>query len=378
MSSFASPVFLLVTVMAFIGCGGGQGLSAGPVDQVVDEDGTVHDGPGDPVEIDDPDEPEDSLTPDGPMDQEGEEMSLPDSPCDAPEDTAQELVDGLPEDTPEDGQSTDLCEEYGAPSVVGRIETDLIDEASGLAASRKNPGVLWTHNDSGGEAELFALTTCGTLLGVVELAGVEAIDWEDLAIGACGDEDCLFVGDIGNNSLERTDLSLYRLVEPAVDPTTPFDRLQLSDWQRFGFTYPEGNFDSEALVVDPAGTPYLLTKVSYGESRLYRFPELVEDEPLVLVDVGPIKVGATTMSLATAADLDRTGSRLIVRTYLNALEWRFDPQEAVESIVGTSGIPVPIHFEVQGEAISYDPREGGYFQVSEGVHPTIYRVGCRR
>ena len=34
-----------------------------------------------------------------------------------------------------------------------------IPEASGLAISRRNPGIIWSHNDSGHATELFALQT---------------------------------------------------------------------------------------------------------------------------------------------------------------------------------------------------------------------------
>ena len=34
-------------------------------------------------------------------------------------------------------------------SVAGRLENKKIDEASGLARSQREPGVLWTINDSG-------------------------------------------------------------------------------------------------------------------------------------------------------------------------------------------------------------------------------------
>jgi hypothetical protein len=44
-----------------------------------------------------------------------------------------------------------------------------IPEASGLAVSRRDPGLLWSHNDSGNAAVLFALDTAGTLRGHVRV-----------------------------------------------------------------------------------------------------------------------------------------------------------------------------------------------------------------
>ena len=39
--------------------------------------------------------------------------------------------------------------EVSAGHKVGIVESAVINEASGMAASRKNPGVLWVHNDDG-------------------------------------------------------------------------------------------------------------------------------------------------------------------------------------------------------------------------------------
>ena len=55
----------------------------------------------------------------------------------------------------------------GAASRVGRSPADLV-ETSGLVASRRPRGVLWSHDDSGGNAELFALGLDGADLGRVE------------------------------------------------------------------------------------------------------------------------------------------------------------------------------------------------------------------
>ena len=87
----------------------------------------------------------------------------------------------------------------------GNIDTPLITEASGLAGSRVNPGVLWTHNDSGGLPRVFALDLTGHLLGTWNLPGVNANDYEDIAVGP-GPEagvSYLYVGDIGDNGVVK-------------------------------------------------------------------------------------------------------------------------------------------------------------------------------
>src|SRR5215204_277035 len=44
-----------------------------------------------------------------------------------------------------------------------------VPEASGLAVSRRRPGLIWTHNDSDNDAELFALDESGMMQGRVRV-----------------------------------------------------------------------------------------------------------------------------------------------------------------------------------------------------------------
>ena len=78
-----------------------------------------------------------------------------------------------------------ICPNVGEHQVLGNVQYEGIDEASGLVDSRQNPGVLWVHNDSGDGPSLYALTHSGEHLGVWELEDGSARDWEDLAIGQC-------------------------------------------------------------------------------------------------------------------------------------------------------------------------------------------------
>src|SRR5687767_12309589 len=64
---------------------------------------------------------------------------------------------------------------------VGTLRDDKLVESSGLVASRKNPDVLWVHNDAGDKPRLFAVSTKGTALTRIDVAGAEARDWEDIA-----------------------------------------------------------------------------------------------------------------------------------------------------------------------------------------------------
>src|SRR5688572_5260550 len=75
--------------------------------------------------------------------------------------------------------------------VVRRTTLPDVPEASGLAISRRNHGVLWTHNDSGNEPDLFALDSSGMEQRRVRLP-IRTRDWEALSAAPCAEGNCLY------------------------------------------------------------------------------------------------------------------------------------------------------------------------------------------
>jgi hypothetical protein len=110
---------------------------------------------------------------------------------------------------------------YAAPKVVGTITSKDIRESSGLAASRCSSGVLWTHNDSGDDAFIFAINVKGEVLGTWKVENATNEDWEDIAAHKDAAGKCwLYIGEIGDNKLRRPEHAVYRLPEPAVTGPT--------------------------------------------------------------------------------------------------------------------------------------------------------------
>ncbi|MEO0332433.1 MAG: hypothetical protein AAF223_12225, partial [Bacteroidota bacterium] len=72
---------------------------------------------------------------------------------------------------------------FSKPIDQGEVKYSAISEASGIVASRNNPGILWTHNDSGHEPKIYAIDTSGEIAGEWVIAGATNRDWEDIAIG---------------------------------------------------------------------------------------------------------------------------------------------------------------------------------------------------
>jgi hypothetical protein len=82
----------------------------------------------------------------------------------------------------------------------GRISE--LPESSGLAVSRRNPGLIWSHNDSGSAAVLFGLDTEGAVRARVRVP-IRTRDWEDVSAARCPSGDCLYIADIGDNKGTR-------------------------------------------------------------------------------------------------------------------------------------------------------------------------------
>ena len=140
-----------------------------------------------------------------------------------------------------------------------------LSEASGLAVSRRVPGRLWTHNDSG-EPIVFALDARGSVTGRVRLMGAAVEDWEAIAVGPCGTGSCLHLGDIGDNEAKRKRITIYRLPEP--DGASG----SASVADVFHGTYPDGPHDAEALLIGGDGRIHIVTKGETGPVAIYRFP----------------------------------------------------------------------------------------------------------
>jgi hypothetical protein len=261
------------------------------------------------------------------------------------------------------------CQPSGA---LVRVEG--LAEGSGVAASRKTPGRLWTHNDSG-EPVLFALDDKGTVTGRLTLSGAKVEDWEAIAVGPCPAGSCIFVGDIGDNDTERPHVTIYRIPEPAEANGSA----KVTDV--FHATYPDGAHDAEALLVTPDGRLHIVTKGETGASAIYRFPaKLVAGATVKLERVGEARAVGTAgrNDRITDGSVSPDGQWVALRT-LNAVmvyrssdllsgNWREASRIAVESLG-----------ETQGEGITFGDTNSLYL-VGEGGEKTkpgtFARLAC--
>ena len=182
-----------------------------------------------------------------------------------------------------------------APShhLVATADSNEVPESSGVVASRVNPDVYWTHNDSGDGPFVYAFRLAKAdraggvahLLGKIELTGARNVDWEDIAWGPWH---MIYLFDGGDNSpCRRNDKRIYRFVEPRIDANGPRFKMRLR-CESMAFEYPdpqhpdqpvrrnEQRYDAECLIVQPAsGDLYIVTKRDFRKvpiARVYKFP----------------------------------------------------------------------------------------------------------
>ena len=273
------------------------------------------------------------------------------------------------------GSSGSYCSGCSTPSSAGKIGSE-IDEASGLTASKKHPGRYYVHNDSGDSPRFFAIDEKGGDFGTYEVTNAEATDWEDMALGPCGNTTCLYLGDVGDNLQARSSYHLYRVVEPAA-LTAGEHEVTAED---LPFTYPDGSHNCETVMVHPkTGAIFVLTKKGSGPSGLYTFPAITPGSSVTLVKLGEVTV-PTGDNRFTAGDIHPQASGVLLRSYTNLfyypLDASLDPAKAMTAALSKPGCSVPASLETQGETVAWAIDGKGWLTVSEGDECPIIRVTC--
>lgn len=234
----------------------------------------------------------------------------------------------------------------------GTFGNRALQESSGVAVSRRNPGVLWTFNDSGNPPYLFAVDTLGRDHATFQVTGARNTDWEAMSLAPCGWLSCLYLADTGDNFERRPSVRLYRLPEPAPRGGPPLGATARAE--TLDVRYPDRARDVEAMFVDPEGNAYLITKGLLSAVRLYRVPAAAWRSGRVVADsLGtlPIDSGEDLGRLVTDASLAPNGRDVVIRTYRELYFFRLDSGRL---------LPGPGHLacsldglEVQGEGVAW-------------------------
>ncbi|MDQ2985127.1 MAG: hypothetical protein M3R13_00215 [Armatimonadota bacterium] len=241
------------------------------------------------------------------------------------------------------------------------LKNQAISESSGVASSHLKPGVFWTHNDSGGKAEVYAFGSTGNDLGTFTLAGIQARDWEDMASAKIDGVACLYVGDIGDNMANQREVRIYRFREPKAQiPGGSID-----EFMTYVVRYPDGAHNCETLMVSPAGDIYLVSKSEIGDSAVYVLAAPAKSGTYTLKRVGTIKLEAGNVysHMITGGDISPDGSTVVIRTYFSILLYR---SAKLQEFWKSTPVSLPVPMERQGESVCFDWENARLLTTSEG------------
>ncbi len=255
---------------------------------------------------------------------------------------------------------------------VGRVSSDPIKEASGLASSRVNANVLYTHNDKGDDARVFAIRSDGKHVATLNLKSAFHVDYEDIAVGPgpLTDTSYVYVGDIGNNLYKdepRDNIVIYRLPEPVINADFDAPRSINVEVDALTLTYPnDAHHDAETLLIDPFDSSlYVITKRN-GDNYIYRTSQAWDagDASQMLEYAGRMQ----SADDATGGDISVDGTEILIRSIRKMVYFtREDDPSSFDlaSVLRGKGETLPYEREAQGESVAFAVDGRGYLTLSE-------------
>ena len=275
----------------------------------------------------------------------------------------------------------DFSPDYDKPVVVGRIESKEITESSGLASSLCQAGILWTHNDSGDDAFIFAINSKGEHLGTWLVKNARNDDWEDIASYKDATGTCyLYIGDIGNNERDSVEQTIFKVKEPGVsaDAASSSKKSPLDTEPATAalLKFPEAVHDAETLMVQQAtGDVYVLTKRVDGPSAVFKLqPQFGSDVATVAKRVGEVSLPAVPNGLLTRGAISPDGKRVIICDYSSAYELQLGTSTNFDDIWKQKPVPVNLGERKQGEAVTFGADGGSIFATSEKKNSPVIEV----
>ena len=273
-------------------------------------------------------------------------------------------------------------------TLVTKLSDTRINESSGLAIGRRNPGIFWTVNDSGGGPFVFALDEKGDTKARFEITGATNFDWEDIASGPDAEGNpSLFLADIGDNLLIRPEVWIYQIEEPALNSALKSGELKVTQFKTLRASYPDGHHDAESLLCHPqTGRLFIITKTIDGKCRMYAFPValrtdiVMELEPVADFQFQPLNrpgKRAIDNCMATGACFAPDGTRIVVSTYSSLYEWNVGPLQTLADAFAQKPIRIVPPLLPQSEAVCYSADGKSLWITSERLPTPLWRIEAK-
>lgn len=254
------------------------------------------------------------------------------------------------------GPAEQVSEHFEAGELRGVNENRKLEETSGLVASKKFPGFMWAHNDSGHDPDLFLLDSTAQTKAAFHITGAKNRDWEDIARLSTDSTSMLFIGDIGDNNRRHRLKVIYCIPEPdRLDSLTeliPTDTL---------FIEVAGGYrDMEALMADPVSQHLYLISKREQQVKVYEIGYPYPTDTFTLEPVLEIPV-----TKVTAADISPDGQEILMKNYSEVYYWRRLPGQSIVEALKVPPMLLAYEREPQGESIAWALDGSGYFTLSE-------------
>ena len=265
------------------------------------------------------------------------------------------------------------------------LDDSRMDETSGIAASRANPGYFYVHNDSGDSSRFFAIKPDGHLRGIFyfngdpRLGSLGVKDCEDIAVGIGPDSGAsyVYVGDIGDNFSHRKYITIYRIKEPGLPADTSTSvpaRLTIGRLRAdpLFLQYPDGPRDAETLMADPIDKLLYIVSKREDSVHVYSTPLDFRAHDTVTLTRNTNLYFSGKGKWITAGDISAKGDQILIKSYRKVYYWRRPAGEPVWKTLQHTPTLLPYFVEPQGEAIGFSIDGKSYYTVSEGVKPELY------
>lgn len=250
-----------------------------------------------------------------------------------------------------------------AVGLVSTIDDVRIDESSSLVYSPIHNDLVFTSNDEDQNPQIYGVrVSTGATGATIALGGLPS-DADPEAMQADSD-DRLWLADIGNNSLSRTNLALYRLNAVATVGNT------VQTATKYPFTYDIGPVNSECFLIKPSTQQKFLIQKHSPSAGLYQLPTTLSTTSNIAKRV---KVGLPAN--VTDGCFTNDSQHVLLRIEGEDNTWVLSA--ATWTKVGE--IPCPIDPQsvypgFDGESITMEPDGLAFLIGSEGLNSPLIRV----
>lgn len=270
------------------------------------------------------------------------------------------------------------------PEVTGRLENPAIREASGLARSQREAGVLWVINDGGADVIVHAIDHAGIRQGEFKLKKSNNKDWEDLASFRLDDIAYLLIADIGDNLARRPYRTLYIVEEPQAAEN---HKAKIA-W-RLDYSYPNGPRDAESVAVDVENQRILILSKRDIPPLLYALPLHPEaDDRLTASLLGPVlslpRPRREDVEFApfrkdwywqpTGMDISQDNLAAVIMTYRAVYYYERDPEQGWFDALNSKPLRISLGNFKNAEAIAFADDQRTVIVTGEGKHSRVLRI----